>query len=245
MYASWIAASFAALQLAPTHAHDGAVLDAALTCQERSVGDMTALRSLVLDLRMEEPEQSFDLRMRMLRPDRLRVDMLMLGASVYSEGLGERGPWHQSLLQWSPRRASKAGGEAIVNGVEGSAWGRSLREIRERGHAVTLGDSEMPGEIGVRVVFRNGTRRDYFLDADTCRIRRSRQVFALHPDFEGVAAKPQPIATTYQDYRRVADFVFPMRLVNRDEESGAIVQTIIVRKLQVNEALEPGLFESR
>jgi hypothetical protein len=245
MHASWIAAFFAALQLAPTPANDGAALDAVLACQERSVGDMATLHSLVLDFRMEEPEQSFDLRMRMLRPDRLRVDMLKLGASVYSEGLGERGPWQQNLLQWSPRRTSKAGGEAIVNGVEGSAWGRSLREMRQRGHAVTLGDTTRPGEIGVRVVFRNGTRRDYFLDAGTCRIRRSRQVFALHPDFEGVAAKPQSIVTTYQDHRRVAGFVFPMRIVNRDEESGAIVQTIFVREILVNEALEPDLFESR
>ena len=194
---------------------------------------------------MEEAEAAYELRLRMQRPDRMRVDLRKLGLSVYSEGLGSRGPWQQRLLQRSPRPTSAAGGEAIVNGAEGSAWGRSLREMRARGHSLTLLPAAGRDEIGVRVVFRNGTRRDYFVDPRTFRIVRSLQTYALHPDMEGEAARTRTIETTYADYRRVAGYLFPMRLENRDRDSGKVVQTVIVREVRINEPLEAAIFESR
>jgi hypothetical protein len=232
---------------APAAAHAGRSysLEEVLTRQEHAIGDLQALRTLILDVRMEEPDAAYDLTWRMLRPDRMRVDLRKLGVPVYSEGLGSRGPWQQHLLQRSARPTSTAGAEAITNGVEGATWGRSLREMRARGHSLTLLSAADRGEIGVRVVFRNGTRRDYFIDSHTFRIVRSLQTYALHPDMKGEAAKPRTIETTHGDYRRVAGYFFPMRLENRDRDSGEIIQTVVVRDLRVNEPLEPGIFDSR
>jgi hypothetical protein len=194
---------------------------------------------------MEEPGRSYALTWRMQRPDRMRVDMRKLGLSVYSEGLGTEGPWQQHLLQRSPRPTSREGGDAITNGVEGSAWGRSLREMRDRGHSVSLLPGGTTAEIVVRVEFRNGTRRDYFIDPRTFRIARSVQSYALHPDMDGEAGKTRSVESKYLDYRRIAGYVFPMRIENRDRENGAIVQTVVVRDLRVNEALDPGVFTGR
>jgi hypothetical protein len=185
------------------------------------------------------------LTIRLQRPDRMRVDLKKLGVSVYSEGLGPQGPWQQHLLQWSSRPTSQAGGIAIVNGVEGSAWGRSLREMHGRGHAVSLLPQVVPEEIGVRVVFRNGTRRDYFVDSRSYRIVRSVQTYALHPDLDGEARKVRTIESLYRDYRRLDGYWFPMRIENRDRSSGELVQTVTVRALRINDPMESTLFDSR
>src|SRR5688572_8317907 len=153
-----------------THVALSMDIEQVLARQERSVGDMDGLATVSLEARMEEPEQSFDLRIRFAKPAAMRVDLYRLGFSVYSEGFGTAGPWQQHLLQWSPRPTSAQGGAAIRTGVEGFTWGRSLKEMRARGHAVELvpagGNAR---EIEVRVRFRTGDERRYFLDPGSFR----------------------------------------------------------------------------
>jgi hypothetical protein len=233
----------AALATAPAASMD---LEEVLTRQERSMGTPRDVRTLSLAVRMQEPGRRFDLAIRFTRPGAMRVDLYRFGLSVYSEGFGTRGPWQQHLLQGSARATSAAGGEAIVNGVEGFTWGRSLREMRERGHTVELmGVASLQSEVGVRVRFRGGSERRYFLDPRTFRIARMEQEYALHPDMQGAPGQLRRIESTWLDYRQSGDLILPMRIVNRDRDSGEIVQSIVVREVRVNEPLEAGIFDSR
>jgi hypothetical protein len=233
----------AALATAPGSSLD---LEEVLAKQERAMGTLRDVRTISLAVRMQEPGRRFDLRIRFAWPGFMRVDLSRFGLSVYSEGFGTRGPWQQHLLQRSPRGTSAAGGDAIVNGVEGFTWGRSLRQMRERGHAVELVQVAAPGsEVGVRVRFRGGSERRYFLHPRTFRIARMEQEYALHPDMQGAAGQLRRIESTWLDYRQTGGLILPMRIVNRDRDSGEIVQSIAVREVRVNEPLDAGIFDSR
>ena len=237
---TWLRAAVFAMafsaQAAPT-------LDEVLARQAASMGALERLRSITLTLRMIEPDATYDLLARMKRPDRYRVDLRRWGISVYSEGVGSQGAWQQSLLQWSPAAPSRDGARALLDGLEWFTWGRTLRELRGRGHRIEAARLDST-EAELVVTLASGESRRYFVEASTGRILRSLQFAALHPDLPS-GRQRRRLEARYEDYRSVAGVVLPHRITVRDADTGALAQTVTVESVRLDEDMPDGLFDGR
>ena len=218
-------------------------LDDVLARQAASMGALEQLRSITLRLRMIEPDATYHLLARMKRPDRYRVDLRRWGIPVYSEGVGSKGAWQQSILQWSPAAPSRDGARALLDGLEWFTWGRTLRELRARGHRVEAARLDST-EAELVVTLASGEGRRYFVDSATGRILRSLQFAALHPDLPS-GKERRRLEARYEDYRSVAGVDLPHRITVLDTDSGSVVQTVLVDSVRVDDEMPDGLFDGR
>jgi hypothetical protein len=233
----------AAIFAAASPALAAPALDDVLARQAASMGALEQLRSITLQLRMIEPEATYHLLARMKRPDRYRIDLRRWGVPVYSEGVGRNGAWQQRLLQWSPVAPSRDGARALLDGLEWFTWGRTLRELRGRGHRVEADDLDSnPAEL--LVTLSSGETRRYFVDHASGRILRSLQFAALHPDLPSGKARRR-LEARYEDYRPVAGVVLPHRITVLDIETRAVAQTVLVESVRLDDEMPNALFEGR
>jgi hypothetical protein len=215
-----------------------------LAKQEAFLGPIDRVSTVTIELSMIEPDRTYDLLIRMRRPDRYRIDLRRWGFSVYTEAVGRRGPWQQSLLQWSPVQPSKEGARALVSGLEWMTWGRSLLELKGRGHEVRVLPGTSDAEVELDATLANGQSRRYFLDRETGRVLRTRQHVALHPDQAGGRTE-RWLEAHYEDYRRVGALTVPFLIRVFEPGAASPAQTLVVHAIRLDEPVADMLFEAR
>jgi hypothetical protein len=195
-----------------------------------------AVRSLLVEVRIEEPGFTVDASYRASRDGSMRIDVYGGdGERVYTEALEGGRAWSRAAGDGSPvTEVGAEGTAALGRGVESPFKLYGLHEMTRRGHALELRGREVVDGIDyhvLRAVLDDGHETFYYLHPVTALIERERQYRALHVD-----ADPQPhwIETRYEDYRPVAGVLFPFRQVERRLDTGAVLATNTTRRMVVN-----------
>ena len=174
------------------------------------------------------------------RPGKMRIDILDHGQRVYMERFdGARG-W-----QWSGKEEREEGvvpTAALRHGVElpGNLFG--LHELQKRGHRLALTGREKVDGVDyyvLRLVFADGYESSLYVDPQTWRITRRRDLRALHPDVD-------PTKTTIEsrksDWRQVDGLWFAFASEDVDLNTGKILETSTVKETKVNPTIDPAIF---
>lgn len=199
-----------------------------------------AVQSVEVDLHVSNLKFEVDGVYRAARPGRMRIDITAGGKHVFTEAFdGERG-W-----QWDGKEKKNAGptaSGALRHGVElpGNLFG--LHELRLRGHRVELiGREKIDGVdyYALRVTLADGFETSLFLDPETWRITRRRDVRALHPDLD-------PTLTTIEarksDFRQIDGVWFSFKSEDVDLKTGKVIESTNVKEIRVNPVIDVALF---
>jgi len=195
-----------------------------------------AVRSLLVEVRIEEPGFAVDASYRASRDGSMRIDVYGGdGERVYTEALEGGRAWSRAAGDGSPvTEVGAEGTAALGRGVESPFKLYGLHEMKRRGHPLELRGREVVDGVEyhvLRAVLDDGHETFYYLHPVTALIERERQYRALHVD-----ADPQPhwIETRYEDYRPVAGVLYPFRQVERRLDTGAVLATNTTRRMVVN-----------
>ncbi len=174
------------------------------------------------------------------RPGRMRIDIVADGKRVYMERFdGEKG-W-----QWDGKEEKEEGAiptAALRHGVElpGNLFG--LHEMQTRGHRLELAGREKVDGTDyyvLRVTFADGYESSLFVDPQTWRITRRREVRALHPD---VDPSKTTIESRKSDWRQVGGLWFAFAGEDVDLSTGKVLETATVKEIKVNPSIDPAIF---
>lgn len=199
-----------------------------------------SVQTLEVTLHIKDPNFEVNGVYHAARPGRMRIDIFDDGKRVYMERFdGARG-W-----QWNGKEEKEEGvvpTAALRHGVElpGNLFG--LHELQKRGHRLELAGREKVDGTDyyvVRVVFADGYESSLYVDSQTWRITRRREVRALHPDVD-------PTKTTIEsrksDWRRVDGLWFTFASEDVDLNTGKVLETAWVKEIKVNPTIDPAIF---
>ncbi|MGH8130576.1 MAG: hypothetical protein ACRES3_06955 [Steroidobacteraceae bacterium] len=193
-----------------------------------------AVRDYDSDIHIVEPSFEVDGRYVATRDGSMRVDILMDGERVLTEALHDGRGW-----SWSPgggvTDASAQGVAALRHGIEFPFKLFGVHEMERRGHRLTTAGREKIGKIEYDVLtltLDDGHESRYYLNPDTGLIERERQFRAMHVD---VDPTPVWIETEYSDYCPVGEVLFPHRQVERRLDSGAVLSTLTIKAIRLNQ----------
>jgi hypothetical protein len=231
---------------------------ASLSCRERPIdldrllelhaaarGGREALEgvaSLRAEIHIVEPGSEVDLVYQAARPGLARVDVSAVGGGVvFTEAVNEAGAWQQSA-GGAPEPSSPEGTAALRRGAIGNLYG--LHELGGLGYRLALLErEEIDGAVyyPVEVSDPDGRMEHHYIDAASYLVTRQRDVHSLHPDVDPARRR---IETRHSDFRTIDGIVRPFRSVSVDLGTGEEVQTIEVRRVIVNPAVDPSIFAS-
>ena len=205
---------------------------------------LDGIKSAAIDVEITENGQTFAIKYYAIAdPQPLaRVDVIIDGARVYSEGVDTEGVW-----LWpgdEPQaRASVAEGSAnaLVHGVESNLVG--LHRFAERGHALALAPREAIDGVEYYVVettYSTGHKTYFYIDPTSWMITRKRDERAYHPD---VDQTKQRVESRYSDFQESDGVVHSNRNEDIDLNTGQVLSTNRVLKRTMNPALPEGLFD--
>ena len=91
----------------------------------------------------------------------------------------------------------------------------------------------------LRLIFADRDESSLYIDPQTWRITRRRDVRALHPDVD-------PTKTTIEsrksDWRQVDGFWFPFATEDVDLNTGKVLETAMIKETKVNPQIDPVIF---
>lgn len=163
---------------------------------------LNAVKTLRLDVRIEEPEINAYGRWYGRADGRMRVDIFAHSRCqrAWSEGIDEKGAWAWPGDAAAPIEESAAGRAALQHGIEFNLF--SLGRYQRRGHKLRLlglqdvADSKL---YTIQITFADGFETYRYIDPKNYMIVASRDFRAFHPD---VDAKKKWIETRYFDFKR-------------------------------------------
>jgi hypothetical protein len=199
-----------------------------------------AVQTVEVSLHIKDPGFEVDGVYRAARPGRMRIDIMADGKRVYMERFdGDKG-W-----QWNGKEEKEEGATptaALRHGVElpGNLFG--LHEMQKRGHRIELSGREPIDGVEyyvLHVTFADGYEASLFVDPQTWRITRRRDVRALHPDVD-------PTKTTIEsrksDWRQVDGVWFAFAGEDVDLKTGKVIETTTVKEIKVNPPPDASIF---
>lgn len=200
-----------------------------------------AVRAVEVSLHVSNPEFEVDGVYRAARPGRMRIDITAGGKHVFTEAFdGEKG-W-----QWQDGKGQKETGAtptaALRHGVElpGNLFG--LHELGQRGHRVALTGREKIDGVeyyALHVTLADGYETSLFVDPQTWRITRRRDVRALHPDIDPT---PTTIEVRKSDFRQIAGVWFAFKSEDVDLKTGKVIENTRVQEIKVNPPIDTAIF---
>ena len=199
-----------------------------------------AVQAVEVSLHIKDPGFEVDGVYFAARPGRMRIDIMADGKRVYMERFdGDKG-W-----QWNGKEEKEEGATptaALRHGVElpGNLFG--LHEMQTRGHRLELSGREQIDGVEyyvIHVTFADGYETSLFVDPQTWRITRRRDVRALHPDAD-------PTTTTIEsrksDWRQVNGVWFAFAGEDVDLKTGKVIETTTVKEIKVNPPIDAAMF---
>jgi hypothetical protein len=202
-----------------------------------------AIRSIEIELRIEEPTFEVDGRYFGTRAGQMRIDAFAGGKRVFTEAYDGSHGWQLDANDSVAAEASAQGTAALRHGIEFPFKVYGLHELKARGHRLALLAPETIGAVTYPVIeltLSDGLQVRYYLDPATGLVARERQKRALHVD---VDATERWIETRYEDYRAVDGVMYPFRHVESEVGSGAFLSRGTVQAMRANPPLDPRLFE--
>jgi hypothetical protein len=244
-FATWIAIALASC--APTDRN--LTLDelvAAHTLARGGRNALDAVKNVECELEILElgftPAITLTALYRVDRRGRMRIDVSQGGKVVFTEAFdGARG-WQQAGADALAEYAKPQAEASLRHGPQLPVNLLSLHDLSSRGHHLELLGRETFDGIAlhrVRITLDDAFATDYYLDPETMLIARSRDVSALHPDID---SKERPTETQWSDYRTVAGTKRSFRSRTIDLTSGKEIQTVTIRALRVNAAIDPDIY---
>lgn len=175
------------------------------------------------------------------RSGRMRVDIFADETRVFTEGFDGQSGWQlpQDAAHCLP--TSPEGTAALLHGIEKQLYG--LHELEARGHQLKAAGQVTVGDAAYETVdvhFADGHTLKLFISRDTWRIERSQEHKALHPDLD---ATQLILETRYFDFRPVGRLLRPFRDEQVNLSSGQVMQSTIVRAVEINPTLAPRHFD--
>jgi hypothetical protein len=199
-----------------------------------------SVQTLEVSLHIKDPGFEVDAIYHAARPGKMRIDILDHGQRAYMERFDGAKGW-----QWNGKEEKEEGvvpTAALRHGVElpGNLFG--LHELQKRGHRLELKHPERVDGIDyyvLRMVFADGDECSLYVDPQTWRITRRRDVRALHPDVD-------PTKTTIEsrksDWRDVNGLWFAFASEDVDLNTGKVLETARVKETKVNPKIDPAIF---
>lgn len=198
------------------------------------------VRSLRLGLEITEP--GFTVRGDYIatRDGYMRIDIYSGDERVFTEALGPHGGWQ--LLQGKTESAelSQDGETALKRGLIGNLYG--LHELSDLGYKLTLAGTVTRGQEDVWVIDQiapDGFSKQRFLDKSSFLIVREIDNSALHPDLDSSKTQHE---TLFADFEVSAGVLFSRLTEKIDSATGAIVQTVEVKTVEINPAIDTAKF---
>ena len=199
-----------------------------------------SVQTLEVTLHIKDSGFEVDAVYHAARPGKMRIDILDKGQRVYMERFdGEKG-W-----QWTGKEEKEEGlvpTATLRHGVElpGNLFG--LHELQKRGHRLELrGREKVDGTdyYVLRLVFADGYESSLYVDPETWRITRRRELRALHPDVDPTRIT---IESRKSDWRQVDGLWFAFASEDIDLNTGKVLETSTIKETKVNPTIDPAIF---
>lgn len=199
-----------------------------------------SVQTVEVTLHIKDPDFEVDGVYHAARPGRMRIDIAANGKRVYMERFDGKKGW-----QWNGKVEKEEGvtpTAALRHGVElpGNLFG--LHELQKRGYRVALtGREKIDGAdyYVLRVTLADDYETSLYVDTQTWRITRRREVRALHPDVD-------PTKTTIEsrksDWRQVDGLWFAFAEEDVDLNTSKVLETTTVKEIKVNPPIDPAIF---
>lgn len=204
---------------------------------------LDAVRAVEVSLHVSNPKFEVEGVYHAARPGRMRIDIIADGKHVFTEAFdGEKGwQWQESKGKKETATAPTA---ALRHGVElpGNLFG--LHELGRRGHCVALTGREKIDGVEyyvLHVTLADGYETSLFVDPQTWRITRRRDVRALHPDIDPT---PTTIEVRKSDFRQLAGVWFAFVSEDVDLKTGKVIENTCVQEIKVNSPTDPAIFST-
>ncbi len=202
-----------------------------------------AVQAVKIELHVRNPEFEVDAVYCAARPGRMRIDIKADGKRVFAESFDGAKGW-----QWQEGKEQKETGAAptaaLRHGVElpGNLFG--LHELKPRGHRVELSGRETIEGVeyyALRVTLADGYETSLFVDPQTWRITRRRDVRALHPDNDPT---PITIESRKSDFRKVDGLWFAFTSEDVDCATGKVIERTTLKAIKVNPSIDSAVFSN-
>lgn len=202
---------------------------------------LEAVQAVEVSLHVKDPDFEVDGIYHAARPGRMRIDITANGKHVFTEAFDGEKAW-----QWQEGKEVKEAGPApaaaLRHGVEfpGNIFG--LHEMQKRGHRIELSGREAIDGVeyyALRVTLADGYATSLYVDPQSWRIARRRDVRALHPD---VDSTPTTIESRKSDFREVDGVWFAFAGEDVDLQTGKVIETTRVKAIKVNPTIDSSIF---
>jgi hypothetical protein len=210
--------------------------NSALHRVDRSV----SMRSMEIDLKMQDSGSSVDAVYRVTRDGRMRIDILNKGVRVYTEAYdGHRG-WDLGADGGAPKLDPH--GDALWHGTQfpGNIFG--LGDMHAIGHRLDyVGRENLDGVryYVLKLTLSDGFETYRYVNPDTWLIDRGRDFRAFHP---ALNSQKTWVETRWSDYRSVNDTLYAFKSVNIDLNTGKELALTDVTSIKVNPTIDSTLF---
>jgi hypothetical protein len=218
-------------------------LEQLLLAHTEAVGGANAIesvRSLEVDLRIEEPTFSVTGSYKATRDGRMRIDIFADGRRVFIEAYDGTSGWQLMQDETSAIDMSPEGEQAVIHGIHSNIFG--LHELDILGYRLNLiGREKVDGTNYwlVHSVSPAGFLKRYFINAETFLLERTRERRALHPD---ISAETKRFETKQSDYRHVSGRLMSFAEEKVDLDTGDVVQSTEVIRLAINPKIDAAVF---
>ncbi len=174
--------------------------------------------------------------------DRLaRIDIIVDGARVYSEGYDAEGVWLWPGDEPAARPSVAEGSaNALLHGIEGNVVG--LHRFRERGSRLVLAPEETLDGVAYPVIectYSTGHVTYFYFDPVSWQMARKRDQRAYHPDVDATQAH---VESRFSDFQTVDGVVAAHLSEDYNIDTGALLSTARVLARRLNPDLPEGLF---
>lgn len=232
------------LLLVGCQADDQVTINSLIESHTDSRGGKDAIENVQsLRLGLEITEPGFTVRGDYVatRDGYMRVDIYSGDERVFTEALGPDGGWQ--LLQGETvfTELSEDGEEALRRGLVGNLYG--LHELSDLGYKLTLAGTVTRGAENfwaIDQIAPNGFFKQRLMDKSSFLIVREVERSALHPDLDSTK---MPQETLFMNYKASAGVLFSRRTEKIDSATGAILQKVVVKKVQINPAIDATKFK--
>lgn len=164
----------------------------------------------------------------------MRIDVFYDGDRVFSEGIDDSGEWQWSGGVPAATPSSEAAIEsgALSHGVIFNLYG--LHALTKLGHKIELEGRELIDGVSyyaLKITLDDGFETWRYINPATWKIDYSRDFRSFHPDVDPTRVWVQ---TKYDDFRPVDGVVAPFRWTTTNLDTGEIIQTGEIHRLNYN-----------
>lgn len=232
------------LLLAACQADDRTTLDSVIQHHSDARGGEQAIESVQairLELEISEPGFTVHGDYVATRDGHMRIDIFAGDERVFTEAVGPDGGWQLLQAATEATELSEDGESALKRGLVENLYG--LHERADLGYELSLaGSISRDGEDFwvIDQVAPDGFSKRLYLDSSSYLVMSQIETSALHPDLDSTKTQQQ---TYFSEHRPAAGALIPRRTEKIDSESGEVVQTVIVRNVEINPEIDTTVFD--